>query len=260
MEACVKKFAVVKAGLCVSMIFAVSAPVLAQPVYDQETFDLRPERKERYSSKGLRVSFGRPIVNFVYPYWNMNNGAIQNHTITLNNPVMLSLGYSSFPLRGLGWSTNVTYLQADLSANNPNGGSYYYHSSYYYTGASTSSASVSMVRGDISLGSALNRYFVVKGGVNLSHFLSNSAASLSNLYSQPQSTSTYSGFSSPYSATTASANFSPSLGLQASIGYQATENFGVDLAFIQTAQSSSFGASRYSWKQSGFEINLHGTF
>ena len=88
---------------------------------------------------------------------------------------------------------------------------------------------------DGNIGIAFANYFVLKGGLN------------------------YSGFNDPQTL----ANLNPGMGtLNAGIGYQGglgvqfTQNFGVDIGFVQMQQSNR----AVTVKQAGTEIGFHATF
>jgi hypothetical protein len=92
-------------------------------------------------------------------------------------------------------------------------------------------ASATMLRLDGNAAYAFTNFVNVKGGLNLSKFTSN-----------------------------ASDELKPAIGLQASVGFQATKNFGIDVGYTQMNQKAESQGVDLNVKVSGIEIGLNGTF
>lgn len=94
----------------------------------------------------------------------------------------------------------------------------------------------SMWRVDGNIGIGFANYFILKGGLNLS------------------------GFNDPVMT-----GLNAGIGYQGGVGIQITENFGVDIGFVQMMQTRRSDALRQigsfdSVKQAGTEIGIHATF
>lgn len=89
----------------------------------------------------------------------------------------------------------------------------------------------SMLRVDGNAAYAFTNYVNVKGGLNLSKLTSSSDI-----------------------------EFTPAIGFQASVGYQVTKNFGLDLGYTQMNQKAEEQGVDVTFKVSGLEIGLNGTF
>ena len=83
-----------------------------------------------------------------------------------------------------------------------------------------------------NLGYAFTEMFNVKGGVNLTKMVSGPSSS----------------------------SFSPSVGFQLGAGVQFTNNFGLDLNYLQMNQTFSVSGLSIDAVMTGYEIALHGTF
>lgn len=90
---------------------------------------------------------------------------------------------------------------------------------------------INMYRADGNVAYAFTKFVNAKGGLNLSKFTSKNFEKLD-----------------------------PAIGLQASVGFQATRNFGVDLGYVMMNQKKTIDDVNYNLKESGFEIALNGTF
>lgn len=55
-------------------------------------------------------------------------------------------------------------------------------------------------------------------------------------------------------------DFKPAVGLQASVGFQITKNFGLDLGYTQMNQTADQDGVDVKFKMSGFEVGVNGTF
>lgn len=52
----------------------------------------------------------------------------------------------------------------------------------------------------------------------------------------------------------------PGIGFQASLGVQATRNFGIDFGYTQMKQAGSDDGIKWTLEEAGFELGLNGTF
>jgi hypothetical protein len=92
--------------------------------------------------------------------------------------------------------------------------------------------SLTIVRADGNLAYAFSHQVNVKGGFNLSNI----------------------------SIKDANQSFSPGIGVQASVGFQITKNFGLDLGYTIMNQSTTVEGIRVNLKESGPELAVNGTF
>lgn len=90
---------------------------------------------------------------------------------------------------------------------------------------------VNMLRADGNVAYAFTNLVNVKGGLNLTKFTSENAK-----------------------------DYRPAIGLQASVGFQATKNFGIDFGYTQMNQTLDNEFADVKLKMSGFEIAVNGTF
>jgi hypothetical protein len=92
-------------------------------------------------------------------------------------------------------------------------------------------SSTTMLRVDGNAAYAFTDLVNVKGGLNLSKFTSSGGD-----------------------------DFSPAIGMQASVGFQVTKNFGIDLGYTQMNQKAEQQGFDIDLTVSGLEIGLNGTF
>lgn len=89
-----------------------------------------------------------------------------------------------------------------------------------------------LLRLDANAGYAFTELMNFKGGINLSKFTSGEFIK----------------------------DLSPSIGFQASVGFQITKVFGVDVAYTKLKQTGTVDGFKVEAEVSGAEINLNGTF
>ncbi|HWU42004.1 MAG TPA: hypothetical protein VN132_01160 [Bdellovibrio sp.] len=160
------------------------------------------------SSKGFRMSIFKPLYEGEVKLSGF--GVSQSDKKDLDNSIGFSIGYVSLPVRALGWTVNASY--ADLKHQND--------------------SSMGLGRVDGNLAYAFTSILNLKGGLNVSKFVSG-----------------------PGEAT----SYDAGLGYQVSLGVQLTKNFGLDVGYAVMNQSKSSGF-KIDVKESGAEIALNGTF
>ncbi|MEN0060328.1 MAG: hypothetical protein AAGB31_15925, partial [Bdellovibrio sp.] len=172
--------------------------------FAQNTSTAKLSTEDNISSKGFRVGIVKPILKADIEVSSSYGSA--SGSSNLDEALGLSLGYASLPIQELGWTTNITYI--DIA----NAGS-----------------SVGIARVDGNLAYAFTSVINLKGGLNLSKFISGDGHE----------------------------NIDTGVGAQGSLGVQLTKNFGLDLGYTHMRQSSSTGGFEVEITEAGFEIGLN---
>ncbi len=198
--------------LFLAALFLVSSTT----AFAQNTSVSQIEKSTAVSSEGFRVSLLRSNLSMKI---NADYGDEKvNETYKIDQTVGLSLGYVSLPIQQLGWTASLAALQLAVDEDE-----------------------LSMLRADGNVGYAINSYFNIKAGLNISNIKTNDSE----------------------------ASFKPDIGTQAGIGFQFNKNFGLDINYVITKQFVTVekkfnnvvsGKSRFTPEQTGTEIALTGTF
>lgn len=181
--------------------------LLASTSFAQNSSTAKMNVDDSISSKGFRISLVRPFLeaelNATYKDESLSE------TKKVEETTGLSLGYASLPVQDLGWTSNATYLNIGTDG--------------VYNG---------VARIDGNLAYAFNSIVNLKGGINVSKFVTGEF----------------------------SENMKAGIGFQGGLGVQLTRNFGLDLGYTQMNQSASSDGVNVGVRMAGIEIGLNGTF
>ena len=124
-------------------LFLAALLLISSTAFAQNTSVSQIEKRNTVSSEGFRVSLLRS--NLSYKYKGNFFGVDFNETFKVDRTVGLSLGYVSFPVQQIGWSTNAAIMELK------------------------NESTVKVWRADGNLGYAFNPNVLVKAGLNLSN-------------------------------------------------------------------------------------------
>ncbi len=160
-----------------------------------------------YEPRRVRIGVLAPLLDASFKV--SNEGQSKTSSESIQDSLGISAGYANLPLQELGWTANGSYMRI------ANGG-----------------PSFGLARVDGNLAYAFSEVMNVKGGLNLSKFIS--------------------GGDLP--------KLDASLGVQLCLGFQMTKSFGLDIGYTQMNQSGKFDDFNLELKESGLELGLYGTF
>ena len=176
--------------------------LLAQSVLASESSVMEMPTHDSFSSDGVRIALVKPFI--AVDLRSSRGSAVKEDVDTIG----ASLGYAKLPVRELGFTTNAAVMQLQKRG-----------------------ISHTLARLDGSLGYAFNSFAYLKGGLNLSKFVSKGISELE-----------------------------PALGYQAGAGYQFDKNIGLEASYVVMNQSLSRNGGQITLQESGLELSASLTF
>lgn len=185
----------------------IAVALMSATSFAQSETSTMPMPKSYISAEGFRVGLVKPMLDIELKA--SVGGESSRSEAKLEEGLGIAVGYVYLPVQELGWTANFVHAATKVESLN-----------------------IGVTRLEGNLGVALNEYYHVKGGINVSKL------SGEELFEK----------------------MGPGFGFQAGVGFQFTRNIGLDLSYLHLSQIGNIDGVNLMSKETGFEVGLNGTF
>jgi hypothetical protein len=167
------------------------------------------EAARTISAKGIRAGLWVP---------SLSTKIGNERSRRMDRTVGVTIGYANLPVRSLGWTVNAGLFEM----------------TDYMRGVNSMATedSAAFAKLDLSLAYAINSYFNVKAGANVSGFTQQDGRDV----------------------------FEPDLGYQAGLGVQLTRHIGIEAGVLTMSQNGIEERQAQDFKAEGYDFGITGTF